>query len=184
MGPRWISSLLFFSGCKVSLRLIPFSAGAAFHYISICAAFSYILYIAALHCCVLYRAGSRKSSISGYHDLPERTETDRNGPKRTFVDTETDFLGTETDFIAFLLHLVDTETDRDGPERTETDRNVPKRTETDRNGPKRTFVDTETDFLGTETDFLGTETDFLGTETDFSGYRNGLFGYKIVIRGA
>ena len=50
---------------------------------------------------------------------------------------------------------MDTETDRDGPER---------------NGPKRTFVDTETDFLG--------------TETDFSGYRNGLFGYKIVIRGA
>ena len=35
--------------------------------------------------------------------------------------------------------LVDTETDRDGPERTETDRN----------GPKRTFVDTETDYLGT-----------------------------------
>ena len=56
MGPRWISLLLFFSGCKVSLRFIPFSAGAAFYSISICAAFSYILYIAALHCCVLYRA--------------------------------------------------------------------------------------------------------------------------------
>ena len=56
MGLRWILLLLFFSGCKVSLRLIPFSAGAAFHSISICAAFSYILYIAALHCCVLYRA--------------------------------------------------------------------------------------------------------------------------------
>ena len=67
----------------------------------------------------------------GYHDLPERTETDRNGPKRTFwVPKRT---------------LVDTETDRDGPERTETDRN----------GPKRTFVDTETDFLGNETDFSG-----------------------------
>ena len=37
----------------------------------------------------------------GYHDLPERTETDRNGPKRTFVDTETDFLGTETDFSVY-----------------------------------------------------------------------------------
>ena len=56
MGLRWISLLLFFSGCKVSLRLIPFSAAAAFHSISICAAFSYILYMAALHCCVLYRA--------------------------------------------------------------------------------------------------------------------------------
>ena len=56
MGPRWISLLLFFSGCKVSLRFIPFSEGAAFRSISICAAFSYILYIAALHCCVLYRA--------------------------------------------------------------------------------------------------------------------------------
>ena len=39
-----------------------------------------------------------------YHNLSERTQTDRNGPKRTFVatekvslDTETDFLGTETD---------------------------------------------------------------------------------------
>ena len=50
------SLLLFFSGCKVSLRLKPVSAGAAFRSISICAAFSYILYIAALHCCVLYRA--------------------------------------------------------------------------------------------------------------------------------
>ena len=55
----------------------------------------------------------------GYHDLPERTETDRNGPKRTFVDTETDFLGTETDFSGY--------------------RNGPRRTGTDRNGPKRTF---------------------------------------------
>ena len=39
-------------------------------------------------------------------DLPERTEMDRNGPKqngpkRTFVDTETDFLGTETDFSGY-----------------------------------------------------------------------------------
>ena len=77
---------------------------------------------------------------------------------------------------------MDTETDRDGPERTETDfpgyrnglsgyRNGPERTETDRNGPKRTFLDTETDFLGTETDFLG-------TESDFSGYRNGSLGTK------
>ena len=61
----------------------------------------------------------------GYHDLPEWTETDRNGPKRTFVDTETDFLGTETDFSGY------------------------------RDGPKRTSVDTETDFLGTETDLSG-----------------------------
>ena len=60
---------------------------------------------------------------------------DRNGPKWTFVDTETDFLGTETDFSGY--------------------RNGPERTETDRNGPKRTFVDIETDFLGTETDFYG-----------------------------
>ena len=29
------------------------------------------------------------------------TETDRNGPKRTFVDTETDFLGTESDFSGY-----------------------------------------------------------------------------------
>ena len=29
------------------------------------------------------------------------TETDRDGPKRTFVDTETDFLGTETDFSGY-----------------------------------------------------------------------------------
>ena len=36
-----------------------------------------------------------------YHDLPKRTETDRNGPKRTFVDTETDSLGTETDFCGY-----------------------------------------------------------------------------------
>ena len=55
---------------------------------------------------------------------------------------------------------MDTETDRDGPERVETDWN----------GPKRTFVDTQTDFLG--------------TDSDFGGYRNGLFRYKIVIRGA
>ena len=53
------------------------------------------------------------------------TETDRDGPKRTFLDTETDFLGTETD--------------RNGPKRTFLD------TETD-------FLGTETDFLGTETD--------------------------------
>ena len=67
------------------------------------------------------------------------TETDRNGPKRTFVDTETDSLSTETDSLG-------TETDSLG-------------TETDRNGPKRAFVDTETDSLSTETDSLGTETD-------------------------
>ena len=88
------------------------------------------------------------------HDLPERTETDRNGPKRTFVDTETDFLGTETDFSGY--------------------RNGTERTETDRNGPKRTFVDTETDFLGTETDFSGYRNGPERTETDFRGYRNGL----------
>ena len=50
-----------------------------------------------------------------YHDLPERTETDRNGPKRTFVDTETDSLSTETDSLG-------TETERNGlswiPKRT------------------------------------------------------------------
>ena len=34
-------------------------------------------------------------------DGQERTETDRNGPKWTFVDTETDFLGTETDFSGY-----------------------------------------------------------------------------------
>ena len=65
------------------------------------------------------------------------TQTDRNGPKRTFVDTETDSLSTETDSLG-----------------TETDRNGPKRTGTDRNGrswiPKRTFVNTETDSVGTE----------------------------------
>ena len=46
--------------------------------------------------------------------------TDRNGPKRTLVDTETDSLGTETDSLG---------------------------TEKDGNGPKRTFVDTETRLL-------------------------------------
>ena len=44
----------------------------------------------------------------------------RNGPKRTFVDTETDSLSTETDSLG---------------------------TETDRNGPKRTFMNTETDSI-------------------------------------
>ena len=34
-----------------------------------------------------------------YHDLPKRTETERNGPKRTFMDTRTDSLGTETDSL-------------------------------------------------------------------------------------
>ena len=29
------------------------------------------------------------------------TETDWDGPKQTFVDTETDFLGTETDFSGY-----------------------------------------------------------------------------------
>ena len=29
------------------------------------------------------------------------TETDRDGPKRTFVDTETDSLSTETDFSGY-----------------------------------------------------------------------------------
>ena len=60
------------------------------------------------------------------------TETDRNGPKRTFVDTETDLLGTETAFCGY------------------------------RNGPTRTFVDTETDFLGTETDFSGYQNGLFG----------------------
>ena len=82
-----------------------------------------------------YRGKSRVSRLTGTNQ--KRTGTDR---KRTFwVPKRT---------------LMDTETDRDGPERTETDRN----------GPKRTFVDTETDYLGTETDFIG--------------YRNGLFVTK------
>ena len=46
----------------------------------------------------------------GYHDLPKRTGKDRNGPERTYENTETDFYGY-----------------RNGPERTsvgtETDRN-------------------------------------------------------------
>ena len=29
------------------------------------------------------------------------TKADRNGPERTFVDTETDFLGTELDFSGY-----------------------------------------------------------------------------------
>ena len=72
-------------------------------------------------------------AFARYHDLPkrtetdrngpERTETDRNGPKRTFVDTETDSPSTETDSLG---------------------------TQTDRNGPKRTFVNTETDSVGTK----------------------------------
>ena len=53
------------------------------------------------------------------HDLPKRTETNRNGPKRTYENTETDFYGY-----------------RNGPEQTsvstETDWNrlqlIPKRT--------------------------------------------------------
>ena len=44
----------------------------------------------------------------------------------------------ENDMFLLCETLMDTETDRDGPERTETDRN----------GPKRTFVGTETDFSG------------------------------------
>ena len=94
----------------------------------------------------------------GYHDLPERTETDRNGPKRSGTDQNgPKRTGTDRNGLSWIPKrtfwvpkrtLMDTETDRNGPERTETDRN----------GPKRTFVVTETDFLG--------------TETDFSGYRN------------
>ena len=80
------------------------------------------------------------------------TETDRNGPKRTFVDTETDSLSTETDSLG---------------------------TETDRNGPKRTFVDTETDSLSTETDSLGTETDFFEYRNGLCGYRIVIWGVKI-----
>ena len=49
----------------------------------------------------------------------------RNGPERTFVDTETDFLSTETASLG-------TETDRNGPKRNGTDQNglscIPKRT--------------------------------------------------------
>ena len=60
-----------------------------------------------------------------YDTVSRFTETDRNGPKRTFVDTETDSLSTETDSPG-------TETDRNGPKRTGTDRNglswIPKRT--------------------------------------------------------
>ena len=56
---------------------------------------------------------------AGYHDLPKQTETNRNGPKRTYENTETDFYGY-----------------RNGPERTsvgtEKDWNslqlIPKRT--------------------------------------------------------
>ena len=80
------------------------------------------------------------------------TETDRNGPKRTFVDTETDSLSTETDSLC---------------------------TETDRNGPKRTFVDTETDSLSTETDSLGTETDFCEYRNGLCGYRIVIWGVKV-----
>ena len=47
--------------------------------------------------------------------VPKRTETDRNGPKRTFVDTETDSFSTEMDSLG-------TKTDRNGlswiPKRT------------------------------------------------------------------
>ena len=67
-----------------------------------------------------------RNGLSEYRNRlwePKRTGTDRNGPKRTFVDTETDSLSTETDSLG---------------------------TETDRNGPKRTFVNTETDSVGTE----------------------------------
>ena len=73
-----------------------------------------------------------KYIINTFASVSRFTETDRNGPKRTFVDTETDSLSTETDSLG---------------------------TETDRNGPKRTFLDTETDFVSTETDSLGTRTD-------------------------
>ena len=40
-----------------------------------------------------------------------RTETDRNGPEWTFMDTETDSLGTETDRNGPKRTLADTETD-------------------------------------------------------------------------
>ena len=52
----------------------------------------------------------KKWGITTYQKGPERTETDRNGPKRTYENTETDFYGY-----------------RNGPERTsvgtKTDRN-------------------------------------------------------------
>ena len=42
-----MASLLFYTSCNMSLRFIPISPIAALHYICLCAAFSYILYIAA-----------------------------------------------------------------------------------------------------------------------------------------
>ena len=60
--------------------------------------------------------------LEGYHDLPKRTGTDRNGPERT-----------ETDLRKYRNGLLW----------------VPKRTGTDfsgyRNGPERTSMGTETD---------------------------------------
>ena len=94
------------------------------------------IFVVHISRCV-YRA-FKDCKQTGYHDLPERTETDRDGPERT----ETDRSGPKRTFV-------DTETDLSGYQ------NGPKRTGTDRNGPERTFVDTETDFLGTELDFSG-----------------------------
>ena len=58
----------------------------------------------------------KRSNLEGIKTY--RNETDRNRPKQTFVDTETDFLDTETDRDKSEQTFVDTETDFLG---TETD---------------------------------------------------------------
>ena len=57
----------------------------------------------------------------GYHDLLERTETGRNGPRRAGTDRNGLSWLPKRTFCVPKQTLVDTETDRDGLERTETD---------------------------------------------------------------
>ena len=107
-----------------------------------------------------------RQKIAGILAVSRFTETDRNGPKRTFVDTETDFRGYRNGLFEYRNGLSGY---RNGPERTETD-----------------FLATETDFLSTETDSLGTETDwngpkrtFVNTETDSVGTESQFGGVKV-----
>ena len=95
---------------------------------------------AVKHSSILLK-NSEDSEIEGNHDLPERTETNRNEPKRT----ETDFRGYRNGLTGYRNGLLWI------PKRTGTDRNglswIPKRTFW---VPKRTLVDTKTDSLGTK----------------------------------
>ena len=93
-----------------------------------------------------------KIKTSRYHEIPERTETDRNGPKRTSQIPKRTCKYTGTDRNGLCIY-------RNGLRRYRNGLCIY------RNGPKRTLHTPER-----------TETDFANTETDRNGlrrYRNG-----------